>query len=135
VLTHKIAKKDVMQHIYAHNAGFLMFEIVLGIALFSLMSALYTSLHLSTVILIQYATEYNTAIAIARYMVEQVRAKVRKCGTYVEGIYTVYIQQQEVPLIGAGITIHRFATVRVTVAWNQRASKTMRSVVLIAGLA
>jgi type II secretory pathway component PulJ len=118
---------------YKHSPGFLMLEMIISLALFSIVLALCIHMNFSIAVCVRRALHWHTALVLANTTIERVRAHQRSIGTYSEHEYGITIMTSPCVLEGlnADTVLKR---IQVSVTWKEDKTGTTRKVVVVAGM-
>jgi uncharacterized membrane protein YjjP (DUF1212 family) len=121
-----------MIYVYKHSAGFLMLEMVVSLALFSLMCALYVHFHVSATTLVRRGLDQHNAVTLASALVQQVRAGTKAAGTYTEAPYAIDISTHPYHIPMSTI-VAQLICIQVSLVWQECGSGARRELIVVAG--
>jgi hypothetical protein len=121
-----------MSYHYKNSPGFLILEMVVSLALFSVILALFIYAHFSVMVSTHKVLQWHNAVLLARTTIEQVRAGKKDLGSYYENPYTV--DSTLCPFMLGSLDQQYVKKLQVRVTWQEHHPETERQLTIVAGV-
>jgi hypothetical protein len=109
-----------------------MLEMVVSLALFSVILALFIYAHFSVMVSTHKVLQWHNAVLLARTTIEQIRTGKKDLGSYYEKPYTV--NSTLCPFVLGTLDQNYVKKLQVRVTWQEQHPETERQLTIAAGM-